>query len=202
MSYPKFYDDVKTIKTYDPIADILGAFEDGLIKFRYIQVVKAAGHSCPTVAGAYLMTMKALDKLYGDELPLRGGVEVHFKESIDEGVAGVIGNIIAQITGATLKSGFKGLNGKFARDNLMFFNSNIESSARFTRLDSKQSVDVYYNPNVIKVNPKINELMPKVLSNKASLDEKIEFGELWQARVKRILIDELENKELIRVESV
>jgi len=202
MSYPKFYDDVKTIKTYDPIADILGAFEDGLVKFRYIQVVKAAGHSCPTVAGAYLMTMKALDKLYTDELPLRGGVEVHFKESIDEGVAGVIGNIIAQITGATVKSGFKGLNGKFARDNLMFYNSKIVSSARFTRKDSGKSVDVYYNPDAVKANPKINELMPKVLSNEASLDEKKEFGELWQARVKKILIDELENKELISVESV
>jgi len=202
MSYPKFYDDVQTIKTYDPIADILGAFEDGIVKFRYIQVVKAAGHSCPTVAGAYLMTLKALDALYIDELPLRGGIEVHFKESIDDGVAGVIGNIVAQITGATVKSGFKGLNGKFARDNLMFFNSNIESSAKFTRLDSGKSVDVYYNPNAVKGSPKINELMPKVLSGKASLDEKKEFGELWQARVKRILIDELENEELIRMDIV
>jgi len=202
MSYPKFYDDVKTIKTYDPIADILGAFEDGLVKFRYIQIVKAAGHSCPTVAGAYLMAMKALDALYIDELPLRGGVEIYFKESMDDGVAGVIGNVVAQITGATVKSGFKGLNGKFARDNLMFFNSNIKSNARFTRTDSGKSVDVYYNPNIVEANPKIGELMPKILSGDAKLSEKKEFGKLWQARVKRILIDELDNEELIRVETI
>jgi len=202
MSYPKFYDDVKTIKTYDPIADILGAFEDGLVKFRYIQIVKAAGHSCPTVAGAYLMAMKALDALYIDELPLRGGVEIYFKESMDDGVAGVIGNVVAQITGATVKSGFKGLNGKFARDNLMFFNSNIKSNARFTRADSGKSVDVYYNPNIVEANPKIGELMPKILSGDAKLSEKKEFGKLWQARVKRILIDELDNEELIRVETI
>jgi len=202
MSYPEFYDDVKTIKAYDPIADILGAFEDGLIKFRYIQVVKAAGHSCPTVAGAYLMALKALEALYIDELPLRGGIEVYFKENMDDGVAGVIGNVVAQITGATVKSGFKGLNGKFARDNLMFFNSNIKSSARFTRTDSGKSVDVYYNPNIVEANPKIGELMPKILSGDAKLSEKKEFGKLWQARVKRILIDELDNEELIRVETI
>jgi len=202
MSYPKFYDDVRTIKTYDPISDVLGAFEDGLVKFRYIQVVKAAGHSCPTVAGAYLMTLKALDALYIDELPLRGGIEVYFKESIDDGVAGVIGNVITQITGATVKSGFKGLNGKFARDNLMFFNSDIKSSARFTRKDSGKSVDVYYNPNTVKANPKMNELMPKVLSGNANSNEKKEFGELWQKRVKRILIDEIDNSDLIRTQII
>jgi len=202
MSYPEFYDDVKTIKTYDPIADILGTFEDGLVKFRYIQVVKAAGHSCPTVAGAYLMTLKGLEKLYSGELPLRGGVKVSFKEDISDGVAGVISNIITQITGATEKSGFKGLNGKFSRHDLMFFNSEIKSSVRFTRIDSNQSVDVYYNPNAVSPSPKIAELMPKVLSGNASLNEKKEFGELWQARVKKILIDELENEELIRVEII
>ena len=202
MSYPKFYDDVKTIKTYDPIADILGTFEDGLVKFRYIQIVKAAGHSCPTVAGAYLMTLKGLEKLYPDELALRGGVKVSFKEDFNDGVAGVISNIITQITGATEKSGFKGLNGKFARHDLMFFNSKIKSSVRFTRIDSNQSVDVYYNPNAVDPDPKVAELMPKVLSSSATINEKKEFGELWQARVKRILIDELENEELIRVDVI
>jgi len=202
MSYPTFYDDVKTIKTYDPIADTLGSFEDGLIKFRYIQVVKAAGHSCPTVAGAYLMAMKGLETLYPDTLAYRGKIEVRFKESEDEGVTGVIANVITQITGANNQSGFKGLNGNFARHDLRFFDKNIDSSVRFTRTDTGQSVDVYYNPNAVKPNPRVAELMPKVMSGNANKTEKKEFGELWQERVKRILIDELDNENLIRVENI
>ena len=60
MSYPKYYDDVEKIELKDPLAEFLGSFEDGKITLKYINSVKSAGHCCPTVAGAYLMTLKAL----------------------------------------------------------------------------------------------------------------------------------------------
>lgn len=187
MSYPKFFDEIEVIKVKDPLSNVLGAFENGEYEFSYVDVVKSAGHSCPTVAGAYIITLEALKALYPNERALRGEIKVEFKESLEEGVAGVIGNVISQITGATDKSGFKGLQGKFARHSLMQFNANnIESSARFTRLDNSKSVDVTYNPSSIPANPDMQSIMQKISQATASSDEMQEFGVLWQDRVKRI----------------
>ncbi len=186
MSYAQFFDTIETIKVKDPLSQLLGAFDTGEYEFSYLDVVKAAGHSCPTVAGAYIMTLKALEVLYRDEVAIRGNIRVEFKESLEEGVAGVIGNVISQITGATDKSGFKGLKGEFARHSLMKFDANISSSARFTRVDSGKSVDVIYNPELIKPNPKMAQLMQKLSSESANTEEVKEFGRLWQDRVQRI----------------
>jgi len=199
MGYPKFYDDVESITLYDPLSDFLGSFDNGEIKFKYLNVVKNAGHSCPTVAGAYLMTLKALKSLYPNELPVRGEIKVEFKESETEGVAGVIANVITNITGATEKSGFKGIGGNFARHSLMNFNANITSSAKFTRTDNQKSVDVTYDPSNIGGNPKMQPLMQKIMQNRATDEERKEFGEIWQDRVKRILIDNFDNPELIKI---
>lgn len=202
MEYPEFYDRVEKIKLYDPISDILGSFEDGVIQFKYIQIVKAAGHSCPTVAGAYLMTIKALKALYPDKLPVRGEIKVAFKEALEDGVAGVISSVVTQITGATEKSGFKGLGGRFARHSLMTFNAPIKSSARFTRTDTGKSVDVFYDPSSVGGNPKQQMLMQKIMQNQATKEEKLEFGKLWQQRVEKILIDNFDNESVIKVVEV
>jgi len=186
MSYPKFFDTIETVKVQDPLSQVLGAFDDGKYEFSYLDVVKSAGHSCPTVAGAYLMTQEALKYLYPNESAIRGDMEVEFKESLEDGVAGVIGNVVSQITGATDKSGFKGLNGKFARHSLMHFNSDINSSAKFTRVSNAQSVEVVYDPSSIKPNPNMMPLMQKLLSGVASAEETKEFGALWQERVEKI----------------
>lgn len=186
MSYPKFYDEVEVIKVKDPLSNVLGAFESGEYEFNYLDVVKSAGHSCPTVAGAYIITLEALKALYPNERAVRGNIKVEFKETLADGVAGVISNVVSQITGATDKSGFKGLNGKFARHSLMNFESNIESSARFTRVDNAKSVDVTYNPSSIMPNPAMQTLMKKMMQGSATPEELKEFGTLWQDRVARI----------------
>ncbi|XOB61182.1 FmdE family protein [Campylobacterota bacterium DY0563] len=186
MNYPKFFDTIETIKLEDDLSSFLGSLEDGLVEFSYLDIVKTAGHSCPTVAGAYIMTLVALKELYKNETPKRGGIFVSFKEDLNEGTSGVIANVITQITGATEKLGFKGLNGKFERFNLMKFNDNITTSAKFKRLDSNKTVEIIYNPNIISLNPKIVLLMQKLIKEIASIDEKKEFGFLWQERVKRI----------------
>ncbi len=199
MAFPKFFDEVAGITTFDPLALTLGTVEDGIIKFRYTQIVKSAGHSCPTVAGAYLMSLKALDALYPEKPAVRGEIKVEFREDLEDGVAGVIANVISNITGATDKSGFKGLNGNFARHSLMSFNADIDSSARFTRVDNGKSVDVFYNPSIVPPKPQMRELMGLVVSQNATKEQIKEFGELWQERVKRILIDNFNNKEMIKV---
>jgi formylmethanofuran dehydrogenase subunit E len=199
MKYPQFFDRVETITLVDKLAKFLGTFEDGLIEVRYVDVVKFAGHSCPTVAGAYLMSKEALKALYGDSLPTRGEIEVEFKESIEDGVAGVIANVISNITGATDKSGFKGLNGKFSRVGLMKFHSQIDSNAKFTRVDNNQSVEVFYNPQAVPSNPNMQNLMQKLMQKEASEDEAKEFGRLWQSRVEEILCNTQKYPDLIKV---
>jgi hypothetical protein len=60
MHFPAFFDGVLEIAVRDPLAALLGAAEDGRITYRYADAAKRAGHSCPTVAGAWLMTARAL----------------------------------------------------------------------------------------------------------------------------------------------
>ncbi|WP_345977123.1 hypothetical protein [Sulfurimonas sp. HSL3-7] len=200
MNNPDFFDAVDTIQMKDPLSNMLGTFVNGDVTFSYLDVVKAAGHSCPTVAGAYLMTLKALKELYPDSTPVRGNISVAFSDAEDEGGAGVVGNVISHITGAAGNSGFKGLNGRFARHSLMAFGADVSSSARFTRIDTGESVDIFYNPVVVPPNTEMHTLMPKILGGKANEEEQKCFGELWQERVKRILIDNVDNAAMIRVE--
>ena len=202
MKYPEFYNQVKTIKLYDPLSEFLGSFEKGIIEFNYTQIVQSAGHSCPTVAGSYLMTYKALEALYPNEVAVRGNIKVEFKENIEEGVAGVIGNVISNITGASGIMGFKGIGGKFVRHSLMDFDANIDSSVRFTRVDTNKSVDVYYNPSLVGGSPLMQNLMQKIMAKMASPEEKIEFGKMWQARVKAIIVDNCDNTDVIKVVEV
>ncbi len=200
MAYPEFFDEVPTIRLFDPLAQVLGAFDDGVIEISYPEVVRAAGHSCPTVAGAYLMTIKALEGLWPEGMPVRGGIEVEFSQDLDEGVAGVIGAVVAQITGAAGPGGFKGIAGNFGRNNLMQFGGSISHAARFTRKDTGRSVAVDTDPNVVPPAPQTMPLLQKIIAQKADENEKSEFARLWQDRVKRILIDQREDVGLVSVQ--
>jgi len=71
--FPEFFKEVESIIMYDPLSEVLGSIEDGVICFSYGQIVKAAGHSCPTVAGAYLTCKRALEVLYPEKLYCKRG---------------------------------------------------------------------------------------------------------------------------------
>ena len=187
MIYPDFFNTIETIKLQDDLSDFLGTFENGLIEFNYLDTVKSAGHSCPTLAGAYLMALEGLKALYPNgEIPQRGNIFVSFKEDAKDGVAGVIANVLTQITGATETSGFKGIGGNFVRHDLMKFNDNIDSSIKLQRLDNGNSVEVIYNPSSIQGDPLQQQLMQKIMQGVATPDERKKFGELWQQRVENI----------------
>lgn len=187
MKYPDFFDQIETIKLQDDLASFLGAFDKGMVEFSYLDVVKSAGHSCPTVAGAYLMCLYGLKALYKNEIPKRGEIQARFKEDAMEGVAGVIGNVVSQITGATVTSGFKGIAGNFVRHGLMSFKQNIRSSIKLQRADNGESVEIVYDPSGIAPNPMVMEIMGKFKSGAELSDaEKSTFGKLWQERVEKI----------------
>jgi len=186
MNYPDFFNTIETIKLQDPLSNLLGTFENGLIEFTYLDVVKNAGHSCPTVAGAYLLALEGLKALYENDTPVRGEIFVSFSEDSNEGVAGVIANVVSHITGATETLGFKGLNGNFARHDLMQFNAEISSSIKLQRLDTGKTVELVYNPSSIGQNPQTGPLMQKIMQNIATPEEKKLFGTYWQMRVENI----------------
>ena len=188
MKYPVFFDKVQSIQLQDPLSNFLGAFEEGKMEIRYIECVKLAGHSCPTVAGAYLMALKGLEALYGDQLPQRGSIHVSMRDGEDEGVTGVICNVISFIAGANGASGFKGLNGNFSRNNLVSYNVPMEGEVKLTRLDTDESVTLSYDPSMVPADPMMQPLMGKCMQRLASEGEKKQFGKLWQARVEKILL--------------
>ncbi len=198
MHYPQFYDQVEPIVLRDPLAAFLGAFKGGVMQLGYLDVVRLAGHSCPTVAGAYLMARKGLKALYGDELPVRGEIQVEMQEPIDEGVCGVIANVLSFITGATDSSGFHGLAGQFDRRHLLSYGNENPAPVRLVRRDTGQAVSINYDASGVPADPAMGSLFSKTLSGRATAEEAEQFGQLWQARVKAILCDYADDPELIR----
>ena len=196
MQYPPFYEKTPPIKLYDPLSEFLGVIEKGEVEISYLDCVKLAGHSCPTVAGAYLMTKVGLEKLYNGTLPKRSTVKVDMKASKTEGVTGVTCNVISFIVGASDSSGFKGIQGNFARNELVSYDVPMETEVKLTRLDTMQSVSLSYNPSLVPADEKMMPLMKKSLQGLASDEEKKLFQTLWQKRVEEILLG---TNELVRI---
>ncbi|CAM5786179.1 FmdE family protein [Castellaniella caeni] len=187
MAFPAFFKTAPRITLHDPLAQLLGASDDGTIEYGYEDAVRLAGHSCPTVAGAWLMTVKALKALYPDSLPERGNVVVEFADSATNGVTGVIANVVSLVTGSTTDTGFKGLGGQHDRRNLLYFQHPVPGEISFTRRDTGASVAVSYSAQGVPPAPTAMPLLQKIMSGQANDSQKTEFAQLWQDRVRRIL---------------
>jgi hypothetical protein len=201
MSFPAFYADVRKIVMRDPLAGVLGAASDGgVMEYCYADAVKLSGHSCPTVASSFIMAAKGLAHLYPGETPLRGGVGVEIREPELEGVTGVLARVFSLVTGAAGQDGFKGLGGQFNRRGLLRFGADhIGGQVRLVRTDTGRAVDLGYHPEAMpQASPR--QLMGRVLSGEASAEEAREFGEMWQGRVKLILIDLADDPALVSVD--
>lgn len=186
MSFPFWFKDVPTFETRDPLAEMLGSAERGLLLYHYADAVRLCGHSCPTVACAWLMATRGLQALWTDELPLRGGVRVAFAENRETGTAGVTAAVFALLSGAADQAGFKGLGGRFDR-RLASFGASIPQSVRLTRIDTGAAVDVAADPATIPSAPALTELAGAVIGGTANALQRTEFSDLWQDRVRRIL---------------
>lgn len=196
MKHPEFYELVPRLRLRDPLAGFLGAAEDGIIEYCYLDAVKLAGHSCPTVASAYWLTKRALQALYGEGLPERGGVRIEFANGLADGVTGVIANVASLLTGAAGDGGFKGLAGRFERRHLLAFGRDLPLEIRYTRLDGQGQVDARANPAQVPANPEMGELMQRSLSGLADTAEIERFGVLWQDRVRRLLLEHGDDPEV------
>jgi len=197
MGFPEFFARIPAITLRDPLAELLGAAAGGLIEYRFADAVKLAGHSCPTVAGAWLMTVRALQALYGDAIPERGNLTVTLRERMDSGVAGVIGSVAGLLTGAAGDGGFKGLGGRYSRCKLLHFGVAGNSSLTFTRRDTKVAVDCDLSLESVPADPRIAGLLGAILGGSADPEATRLFGELWQDRVRRILIDHYADPDIV-----
>jgi len=195
--FPAFFDEAAVLRLQDPLADFLGAAQDGLLEYRYVDVVRLAGHSCPTVASAFLMTRAALRALYGDELPRRGELRVELREAAGQGVTGVIGNVAGYLTGAAGEGGFHGIAGRFQRQGLLAYAVPLATQMRFTRLDTGDSVGVSADLARVPADPRIPELMGCCLRGQASDEEREAFRAAWQDRVRRLLLQHADDAEVI-----
>jgi hypothetical protein len=200
MQTPAFFDQVPPIVIYDALAQILGATSDGLIEYRYVDAVKLAGHSCPTVAGAWLMTRAALARLNRGQPPHRGEVRVAMREPQDAGVVGVIASVAGLVTGAAGGGGFKGLGGRYARRDLLTFGVPMRGEMRFTRLDNGQSVEVSHHSDAVPRPVQLGVQMRAALAAQADDTQREVFARTWQDWVRAILIDHADDPKLIPLE--
>ena len=185
-SFPEFYARARAIVVRDPLAEFLGAADGGVIEYSYLDAVKLSGHSCPTVAAAWLAVLEALQQLYPGEMPERGGVRVELRGALDEGTTGVVANVAGLVTGAAGEGGFKGIAGRFARRGLLVFGAPIGADLRFTRLDTGHRVEV----DLRRAAPMTGELsaaLRRALVPGASGEDRAAFAGGWQERVQELL---------------
>ncbi len=180
MAFPEFFARIPAITLRDPLAELLGAAEGGLIEYRFADAVKLAGHSCPTVAGAWLMTVRALRALYGDQLPERGNIAVALRESLDGGVACVIGSVVGLLTGAAGAGGFKGLCDRESRCSLLQFSVADNESVACTRFDTKATVDCTLRLEMVTADPRLCSLLGAILNGTANAADTRQFCNFWQ----------------------
>lgn len=189
MNFPKFFDAVPRITLRDPLAELLGSVENGLLSYGYADAVRLAGHSCPTVASAYWLGVRAIQTLYGDEMPVRGQIRVELRQSLEEGTTGVVASVLGLLTGAASGGGFAGLGGQYKRRGLLLFNADLQTDLRFTRTDTGRSVLAQAHAHSVPGDPRTMPLMQRCLAGSATSEQRAELGQLWQERVQRILLD-------------
>lgn len=196
MAFPAFFQDAPTLRLRDRLSQFLGTSNDGIIEFRYSDAVRLAGHSCPTVAGAWLSARAGLAALYPDTLPERGNISVFLPGAENEGVTGVIGQVLTLVTGAAAANGFHGLAGQHRRSGLLHYQAGGEK-LRMQRNDTGAAVEISYDPSSVPPVPALQPLMQAVLQGFASEEQTAQFGVAWQDRVRRLLLEHADDSVVV-----
>ncbi|MEO8991838.1 MAG: hypothetical protein ABI284_01475 [Nitrosospira sp.] len=203
MNYPDFYEQAPVIRTRDPFAEMLGAAQDGVLEYHYADAVRLAGHSCPTVAGAFLMGRAALAALFPDEPAERGAIAIHMPAPESEGTTGVTAQVLTLLTGAASNNGFNGIQGRFKRSGLLSFAERREGEAiSFKRLDTGAGVTVSLDVSPVPGDPAQGARMAAIMYGNADDEQRTAFANAWQDRVRRLLLEFADDPRVIRVTSV
>lgn len=201
MNFPDFFDEAPVIRLRDPLAQLLGSATDGIMDYRYADAVRLAGHSCPTVAGAFLTARAALKVLYPETLPERGNIAVRMPSPETEGTTGVVAQVLTLLTGAAAQGGFKGIGDRFARNGLLSFATRPDRNGGavcFERLDTGAAVAVMVDAGKVPADTSQRERLQAILHNQATPEQLTEFAYFWQERVRRMLLEHADDPTLIR----
>jgi hypothetical protein len=188
------YKAVEPIRIRDPVAEALAVLDPGEpFVIGYRDVVKEAGHSCPTASGAFRMAQRGLAELYPASHPVRSEIEVTIGGAKSDPTYGVMSWIISYITGAAEEDGFGGLmGGHGGRKNLLSF-GDFEAdkpAVAFERTDTGDAVTVTYHVgDVPEAGPGTRHL-EKLIEGTATAEERSEFSDAWHGRVQTVLTDD------------
>lgn len=201
---------VKPIRLKEPLAETLGALDGkgSVLDYNFIDVVKMAGHACPTVSAAYLCCQLALEKLYDNTIPVRGEISVTVYGEPDEGVYGVMAQVLSFLTGAAPVTGFKGLGHRFKRKDLLKFSTEkIDPEAmcfEFRRLDNGHVVVVRFYPQRVPFAEtkakRLGQLTPPIIWEAATEEERQQFQQLWMEKVEDMLLERKGIDQWLKVE--
>lgn len=187
--------DADPIEIHDSLAELLGMLpEEATLTITFADVVTAAGHACPAVAGAYRGTQLALEELYPDSPPVRSQLKVVVGGPPDASGYGPMANVIRHITGAADETGFRGFNGYGGRANLLSFEElpGPGRSFKYTRRDTDETARLTFDPSVLKPasaneGHDMNTQIGRLVQGDLSADERDAFYERWHTRVEAIL---------------
>lgn len=201
MEFPDFFAKAPVIQLHDPLADFLGSLKKGTITYTYTDAVKLAGHSCPTVAGAYLMVRRGLLYLYGTATPERGALDAYLTNARDQGTVGVVASVVTLLTGAAPETGFGGIGvqGRFQRRNLLHFDATFDGIMALRRKDNGQGVILDLDATIVPFAHEMQALLPRAMAGQADATEQARFATLWQARVEQMLLHHADDPALIQV---
>ncbi len=178
----------RAIELREPLAELLGAAPaGGTLRYTYEDAVKLAGHSCPTVARAWVLTTEALRALFPDEIPVRGGVEVVVGGDLADGSTGPLAQVVGFLTGAAGETGFGGIGGRHVRQGLLRFDPALGGRIVFQRTDTGDAVDVSWSGPPLPDAPGLGELLGKASSGRATPAELERFQAQWRERVEAVL---------------
>lgn len=200
MDLSRLFAVAPSIELYDPLAAVLGSAPGGVLRYGFADAVQLSGHACPTVAGAYLMTLRGLRQLYPQQTPQRGEVLVRMRQAAADGTTGVIAQIAGLITGAAGEGGFAGLAGQFRRRGLLQFNQDIVSLMQLVRIDNGEAVNLDFDPSQVPAALDIGELLPQVLAGEAEPEQIERFQSCWRQRLFDILVTHADNPLLVRLQ--
>jgi hypothetical protein len=176
------------IRLLDPLAEFLGLRAVGEpIAYSLEDAGRYAGHLCPTVATAFEMTRLALRTLYPDTTPVRGSLRVTVASAPDQFANGPLARVIGYVTGAAGEDGFRGLSGRWSRQNLLRYAPKDEpfGSVLFERLDNGRSVRLLATPEVLAADgPNIGPLLAEALR---ATQAHPEFQQAWAHKVSAVL---------------
>lgn len=104
--------------------------------------------------------------------------------------------VMSLLNGAAAETGFKGIGRAFMRRELLALGADVPLEVRFWRIDCGAAIDAAAYIQRVPADPALPALLQRCLSGAATPDEAQRCGDLWQERVRRILLDHSDDPQV------